>query len=132
MEHIAYPAAIMSGGGRAKGFTVEQYLPWTTLPTLRRTNAWNSLLCLYDRLGTAYDHFYQILGFLSPEIKKLLQESQRSYVNAYRINPFPEYTQAYASAQPLQDIAEPYSEADYSGAYAHLITNQVLGGTLSE
>jgi hypothetical protein len=128
MQPIAYPVAIMSGGGRRKGFAVEQYVPWKALPTLKPTGAWNSLLYLYDRLGAAYDHFYEILDFLSPEIKKLLQEPQRSYAYAYRTNPLSEYAHAYASTQSLEDIAEPYDEADYLGAYPDLLSNQVLKG----
>jgi len=132
MKPITCPAQIVTGGGRSKGFTVEQYLSWTMLPTLRRTDAWNSLLCLYDRLGAAYDHFYQVLGFLSPEIRKLLQESQRSYADAYRTGLSPEYVQAYDLTQSLPDINEAYHETDYSEAYANLLTNQFLGGILDE
>jgi hypothetical protein len=132
MQPITYPVAIMSGGGRRKGFTVEQYLPWTSLPTLKLTGAWNSLQCLYDRLGSAYDHFYEILGFLSPEIKKLLQEGERSYAHAYRTDPLSEYAHAYTPTQSLQDIAEPYDEADYSGAYVDLLSHQALEGVLNE
>ena len=126
MEIIAYPVQIVTGGGRAKGFRVEKYLPWSTLPALKQTSAWDSLLCLYDRLGAAYDHFYQVLGFLSPEISKIIQELQKSYAHAYQTNPFSEYTRAYASTQTLPDIAEPYTDDDYSGVYAHLL-NQIGG-----
>jgi hypothetical protein len=125
MESIAYPVQIVTGGGRAKGFTVEEYLPWSTLPTLRQTNAWNSLLCLYDRLGAAYDHFYQVLGFLSPEVKKLLQELRGSYADAYRTNRFPDYVNAYTPTELPEDIVEPYSRDDYPDAYAHLLMNQI-------
>jgi len=58
MKPILYPAQIVTGGGRAKGFRVVKYLPWSTLPTFRQTDVWNSLLGLYNRLGAAYDHFY--------------------------------------------------------------------------
>ena len=126
IKPIVYPVQIVTGGGRAKGFSVEKYLPWSTLPTLKQTGAWNSLLCLYGRLGAAYDNFYQVLGFLSPEIRKIIQELQKSYAHAYQTNPLSEYTRAYASAQALPDIAEPYTDDDYSGVYAHLL-NQIGG-----
>jgi hypothetical protein len=132
MAPIAYPAQIVTGGGRAKGFTVEKYLPWSTLPTLKQTDAWNSLLCLYDRLGAAYDHFYQVLGFLSPEVKKLLQELRGSYADAYRTDTFPEYATAYAPTGLSEDITEPYSRADYPDAYAHLLMNQIPRGLADE
>jgi hypothetical protein len=131
MKPIIYPIQIVTGGGRAKGFTVEQYLPWATLPTLNQTNAWNSLLCLYNRLGAAYDHFYQVLGWLSPEVKRLLQES-RSYADAYRTNPLQDYAKAYATTMSPENIAEPYCKADYPAAYAHLLINQIPRGLADE
>jgi predicted choloylglycine hydrolase len=128
MKPIVYPVQIVTGGGRAKGFTVEKYLPWSTLPTLKQTNTWNSLLCLYDRLGAAYDNFYQVLGFLSPEMKKVMKELQTSYEDTYRTSLFPEYARVYAPTQSHQDIAEPYGEDDYPRTYAHLLINQLLEG----
>lgn len=128
MQPIQYPAQIVTGGGRAKGFTVVKYLPWSTLPTLRQTDLWNSLLCLYNRLGAAYDRFYQVLGFLSPKMKTLLEELQRSYAASYRTSPFPEYARVYASMESLQNIAQPCCEDDYPEAYTRLLLNPVLGG----
>jgi hypothetical protein len=55
MKPIEYPVQIVTGGGRAGGFKVEQYLQWATLPSLKQTAAWKSILCLCDRLGAAYD-----------------------------------------------------------------------------
>jgi len=127
MEPILYPVQIVTGGGRAKGFTVAEYLQWSTLPTLRQTEVWNSLLCLYNRLGAAYDHFYQVLGFLSPEIRKLL-ETQKPYADAYRTNSFQDYAKVYAPTESPIDIVEPYCEVDYPETYSHLLMNQVLGG----
>ncbi len=132
MSAIVYPLQIVTGGGRAKGFKVEKYLPWSTLPKLRQTNAWNSLLCLYNRLGAAYDQYYLTLGFLSPEIKKILQALQGSYPDAYRTSKFQEYAHAYASTQPAQDIVDAYSAFDYPEAYAQFLKNQFLEGVLSE
>lgn len=132
MESILYPVQIVTGGGRAKGFRVVEYLPWSTLPTFKQTGVWNSLLCLYDRLGAAYDHFYQVLGFLSPKMKMLLQELEKNYAASYRTSPFPEYAEAYASPETSQDIVEPYREDDYPEAYAHFIINQVPGGVWFE
>lgn len=131
MKPILYPVQIVTGGGRAKGFRVVKYLPWSTLPTLRQTEVWNSLLCLYNRLGAAYDHFYRVLGFLSPKMKTLLQELQRSYAHSYRTSPFSEYARLYASMQSLQDIVEPYTQDDYPEAYAHLLINPTFGGVWS-
>ena len=118
MKPIVYPLQIVTGGGRAKGFRVAKYLPWTTLPTLKQTVVWDSLLYLYNRLATAYDEFYQVLGFLSPKMKTLLQELQRSYAHSYGTSPFPEYTGVYTLTEVSQDIAEPYREDDYPEAYA--------------
>ena len=131
MEPILYPVQIVTGGGRAKGFTVAKYLPWSTLPTLKQTDVWNSLLCLYNRLGAAYDHFYQVLGFLSPKMKTLLQELQRSCADSYRTSPFSEYARVYASMESSQDIAKPYCQDDYPEAYAHFLINPIPGGLLS-
>ena len=128
MKPILYPVQIVTGGGRAKGFRVLKYLPWSTLPTLRQTDVWNSLLCLYNRLGAAYDHFYHVLGFLSPKMQMLLQELQKSYTHSYRTTTFPEYAGVYASTERSTDIIEPYFKDDYPEAYAHLLTNQVPGG----
>jgi len=131
MEPILHPVQLVTGGGRARGFAVVRYLPWSMLPTLRQTVLWNNLLCLYQRLGAAYDHFYEVLGFLSPKMKMLLQELQKSYSDSYRISPFLEYARVYASTQSLHDIVEPYNEVDYPEAYAHLLINQIPGGVCS-
>jgi hypothetical protein len=130
MKPILYPVQLVTGGGRAKGFRVEEYLPWSALPTLKQTIAWNSLLSLYARLADAYDHFYQVLGFLSPEMQKLIKQLQRSYEDAYRKNPLSEYTETYAPKLP-NDIVEPYSNADYPTAYVHLLINPTSGGALN-
>lgn len=119
MRPFLYPVQIVTGGGRAKGFRVAKYLPWSTLPTLKQTVVWDSLLCLYNRLATAYDEFYRVLGFLSPKMKTLLQELQGSYAHSYGTSPFPEYAGVYAPTEASQDIAEPYREDDYPEAYAH-------------
>lgn len=55
---------MVAGGGRAKGFHVDEYFPWEALPSFRESEVWNHLLCLYTRLGSAYDQFYKVLGFL--------------------------------------------------------------------
>ena len=130
MKPILYPVQLVTGGGRAKGFKVAEYLPWSALPTLKQAPVWNSLLYLYARLADGYDHFYQELGFLSPEMQKLIQQLQRSYEDAYRTNPLSEYTETYAP-KLTNDIVEPYNKANYPTAYAHLITNPTSGGTLN-
>ena len=123
-----HPIQIVTGGGRAKGFKVVKYLSWTVLPTLKQTDVWNNILCLYNRLGAAYDHFYQVLGFLSPQIKILLQQLQRSYVESYQTNPFAQYAQAYTRARSSQNIFESYSKDDYPEAYTQTLINFLLGG----
>ena len=128
LKPILYPVQVVTGGGRARGFRVEKYLPWSTLPALKHVNAWNSLLCLYGRLADAYDHFYQVLGFLSPEMRRIPQEFQKPYAGAYRTSLLSEYVQAFASKDLLHDVVEPYSKAGYPDAYAHLLANPDLGG----
>jgi len=125
MRPILYPVQIVTGGGRAKGFRVAKYLPWSTLPTLKQTVVWDSLLCLYNRLATAYDEFYRVLGFLSPKMKTLLQELQRSYAHSYGTSPFPEYAGVYTLTEVSQDIAEPYREDDYPEAYARAFPHKL-------
>jgi len=112
-----YPAQIVTGGGRGKGFTVLKYLPWCELPTLKHTEVWDGVVHLYDRLGSAYDYFYQFLGFLSPRMKALLQELQKTYVDSYRDAPLSQYIEPYT---PVQDMAEAYRELNYPEAYARL------------
>ena len=131
MKPILYPVQIVTGGGRAKGFKVVKYLPWSTLPTFKNKDVWNSLLCLYNRLGAAYDRFYEVLGFLSPKMKTLLQQLQRTYADSYRTSPFREYARVYAQIGSLQDIVEPYCEDDYPEAYSHLLINPVPRGVYS-
>lgn len=129
MKPILYPVQVVTGGGRAKGFRVAKYLPWSTLPTLRQTDVWTSLLCLYNRLAAAYDHFYQVLGFLSPKMRALLQ-LQKSYANAYRMSPFPGYARVYGSTGSSQDIVEAYPvpEDDYPQVYVHLFVKAIAEG----
>lgn len=128
MKPIIYPVQIVSGGGRAKGFKVVKYLPWPLLATLRQTDAWVSVLCLYERLGSAYDRFYEVLGFLSPEMKKLVQELQRPYGGSYSSSLFPDYGQVYSPADSSQKMADAYSDSNYSKVYAHGFMHQVERG----
>ena len=115
MRAIAYPLQIVTGGGRAKGFRVVEYLPWSRLKSFARTEAWNSILCLYNRLGAAYDLFYETLGFMSPKMKMLFQSS---YAAAYQPNPFENYADAYGAASISQDIVDSYTKDDISDAYS--------------
>ena len=124
-QPIIYPLQLVTGGGRAKGFTVLDYLPWTKLPDMKQTEAWNSILCLYNRLSAAYDNFYAFLGFLSPKMKTLLQELNKSYASPYIMEPFADYTPSYIQANPL---AEPYSTPDYSEAYRALLIQPTMRG----
>lgn len=128
MKPIVYPVQIVSGGGRAKGFKVMKYLPWSTLATLQQTDAWVSVLCLYERLGSAYDRFYETLGFLSPQMKKLLQELQRPYGGSYSTSQFPDYSNVYSTTDLSEKVTDAYPDVDYSGVYEHLLTHQVEGG----
>lgn len=115
MNPIQYPLQLVTGGGRAKGFRVLEYIPWSTLPSLARTEAWNSLLYLYNRLGAAYDLFYETLGFLSPRMKTLLESS---YAVAYQPNPLENYSNVYDATNTAQDVADAYADDDISGAYS--------------
>jgi hypothetical protein len=128
MKPIIYPVQIVSGGGRAKGFKVMKYLPWSMLATLQQTDAWVSVLCLYQRLGSAYDRFYEVLGFLSPEMKKLLQELQRPYGGSYSTSLFPDYGQVYSPTDSSEKIADAYPAADYSEVYSRALTHRVERG----
>jgi hypothetical protein len=107
-------------------------MPWPSLPTLKGTNAWKSILCLYDRLGAAYDNFYQVLGFLSPEIKALLEGLQKPYTSAYLSDRTQGYASAYPSLKSPDTIAETFGEDGYPEAYAHLLINPLLGGVCVE
>lgn len=118
MNTIEYPLARMTGGGRGKGFHVQEYLLWTTLPTLKQTEAWSSLLHLYNRLAGAYDAYYLTCGFLSPEIKKLMQALQKPYSYAYQTSPLTDYPITYASTESSTDVAETYQESSYADTYA--------------
>jgi hypothetical protein len=71
---------------------------------------------LYARLGSAYGHFYRVLGFLSPEIEKLVQHLQNGYAASYMASLLPEYTSPYARSE--SSIARAYEDDDYSEAYA--------------
>ena len=132
MKQIVYPVQIVTGGGRAKGFKVVEYLLWSILPSLKETDIWNSLLYLYNRLGAAYDQFYEVLGFLSPKMRVLLQRLQRKYTDSYQANPLREYARVYSSTQLLPDIVEPYCECDYPEAYSHLSLTQSPEGVHDE
>jgi hypothetical protein len=127
MKPILYPVQIVTGGGRAKGFHVEEYIPWEALPRLQQTAIWPSLLCLYTRIASANDHFFEVLGYVSPKMKTLLQQLQRTYADSYLTPPFPEYTKPYAT-DSLHDIVESYVEDDYSKAYAYLRDNPTFEG----
>ena len=126
MKPIEYPVQIVTGGGRARGFKVAKYLSWSDLPRLEGTDVWQSLLFLYDRLATGYDHYYDILGFMSPKMKALLQTLQGSYANSYRTNPYENYHKAFGT--DFRDIAEAYAETDYSRAYTNTLISTPLGG----
>ena len=132
MKPIDYPVQIVTGGGRAKGFKVEQYLQWAMLPSLKQTAAWKSILCLYERLGAAYDNFYQVLGFLSPEIKALLEGLQKPYTSAYLGDRTQGYASTYPSLKSPDAIAETFTEDNYPEAYANLPINPLLGGVCVE
>lgn len=117
LNPVLYPAQIVTGGGRGSGFKALQYLPWSMLPMLKQTNAWNSLLVLYDRLAASYDNFFASLGFLSPKIKDILQGRQNSYANAY-VGSVSDYVTAYKPVS--SDIVDAYRQSDYPQAYANL------------
>lgn len=126
LRPIDFPFQIVTGGGRARGFKVQQYLPWSALPEIK-TQAWNSILSIYSRLGAAYDNYYEFLGFLSPKMGALVQRYQ-SYADIYSIKTTPEYSRLYTNATS-NDFTEAYNHADYTDAYAYLL---LTGGMPSE
>jgi len=121
LKPILFPLGIAGSLGRARGFATLERLPWSALPTLQSTEAWNSIQNLYGRLAAAYDHFYETCGFLSPMMTALMEELRKSYADSYLPNTFPAYAQPYSSAG--SDIAEAYATVDYSETYA-LLSNQ--------
>lgn len=126
MKPILYPAQIVTGCGRGKGFRVAEYLPWSALPRLMQTQVKSNLLCLYDRLGAAYDHFYEVLGLLSPNMQIIIQTLQRSYTNSYKTKTSLDYTQAYNSPTS-KEIVESYPNDDYAEFYMYLLTHPIQG-----
>jgi hypothetical protein len=73
IQPIRFPAQVVTGGGRGRGFHVVQHIPWTEIAKLKMdTQIWNALNCEYVRLASAYDSFYDYLGFLSPRIRDLV------------------------------------------------------------
>jgi hypothetical protein len=93
---------------------------------LKQTKTWTNVLFLYDRLGSAYDQFFEVLGFLSPQMKALLLASG-SYAHAYRTSQSSIYSGIYASQDSLNNV-EPYSEEDYSKVYSQPSLSPVIGG----
>jgi len=126
MNPILYPAQIVTGGGRARGFKVAEYLPWSALPQLNRTYVGSSIRSLYSRLAAAYDRFYEVLGFMSPKMRMLLQVHQRSYANSYRTTYLDNYAKAF-NLDSSPAITESYDEDDYSKAYSHLLIKLTSG-----
>jgi hypothetical protein len=129
LRPIVYPLQVVTGGGRARGFKTLEYLPWTSLPTLTQTSIWNNLLCLCARLATAYDNFFKILGFTSPEMQRLLQAA-RSYTEAYRPNSLSDYAVVYAPPRSIDAFVEAYDD-DYAKTYADVHSSQLYGGICS-
>jgi len=128
LDPILYPLAIVTGGGRARGFKIVKYLPWSALPSLKDTAVETSLQCLYSRLSTAYDFFYETLGFLSPRMKALLRALQGSYPTSYQTSPYENYHKAFTLTDSTSDIAESYGDDDYPSAYAVFLSKLLLGG----
>lgn len=73
LEPIRFPAQTVTGGGRARGFRVERYIPWSEVTSLKeQPEVWSALNCQYVRLSFAYDAFYDHLHFLSPRTLEIL------------------------------------------------------------
>jgi hypothetical protein len=121
MKPILYPARIMTGGGRARGFKVVRQLPWKDLAELRTdTSLWSSVQSLYTRLAYGFDMFFLHLGYLSPGMVKLLQKAQSSYADIYLTNTVADIGQAYSPV----DLSENTSGwSDYSEVYRSLFKN---------
>jgi len=75
---IAYPAQLVTGGGRGSGFRVLEYLPWSKIGDLKgNPEVWRALNCEYLRLSSAYDNFHHYLGFLSPSMSEAIASLNR-------------------------------------------------------
>lgn len=78
IEPIEHPLQLVTGGGRAKGFHVMRYIPWSELPTFRQNpEVWTAVNSEYLRLSFAYDRFYTTLGFLSPEVNSIIESLEK-------------------------------------------------------
>ena len=64
---------MVCSGGRAKGFHVVQYVPWSELSRfIDNAQVWRALNCEYIRLASAYDNFHYYLHFLSPRMQAII------------------------------------------------------------
>lgn len=85
LKTIDHPIQIVCSAGRAKGFRVVQYVPWSELSRFRdNVQVWRAVNCEYIRLASAYDNFHLHLGFLSPRILEIM-ESLNSEILRLRI-----------------------------------------------
>lgn len=85
LEPIRFPAQTVTGGGRAKGFHVERYTPWSEVTSLKeQPEVWRALNCEYVRLSFAYDAFYDHLHFLSPRMLEII-DSLNNEIHRLRI-----------------------------------------------
>ena len=118
---ILFPLGFACSRGRARVFITVERLPWSALPSLRHTRAWESVLGVYRRLAAAYDHFYETCGFLSPRMTALVEElrARLSYPDAYLTTGSPSYVKAYVDTHA--DMASAYNGGDYSETYAVLM-----------
>jgi len=70
---VRFPGQIVTGGGRARGFHVIDYVPWSQIVKLKaQPDVWRALNCEYLRLSSAYDNFHHYLGFLSPSMSEVI------------------------------------------------------------
>jgi hypothetical protein len=73
VDPIQYPAQLVTGGGRARGFQVAEYIPWSGILSFKENpDLWRALNCEYVRLSSAYDNFHHYLGFLSPSMSEVI------------------------------------------------------------
>jgi len=73
LQPIRYPAQTVTGGGRARGFHVVEYIPWSDITKLKDDpDIWRAVNCEYIRLASAYDNFYDHLHILSPRMIELI------------------------------------------------------------
>jgi hypothetical protein len=75
LKTIDYPIQMVCSAGRARGFRVIRYVPWSELSTFRdNLQVWRAINCEYMRLAYAYDNFHHYLHFVSPRMQSIIDD----------------------------------------------------------